>query len=160
MPIFKFYGVSASFDGQDRSLYLVIDQCDINGTPHVQKIDGTNFRSIDKNARLAGGRLVGITRNHGIMVYQNYFDEPNHVQRPSLMHAHTSGRSGPITGLFLSESKARECFERTDLKQWDVRYQESTDETLIAIGDNHPLFILDDETSTRLEILTKKTVCV
>lgn len=52
------------------------------------------------------------------------------------------GGTPPIVALFLTESKARECFSSSDLAPRDSRWRKDTKEVLAAIGENHPTFVI------------------
>ena len=48
------------------------------------------------------------------------------------------GGTSAITALFLTEDKARQCFDQSGLEPCDPRWIEDTKQVLEAIGEEHP----------------------
>ena len=130
--IHQFYAVTKS-----GSLYLVSDEIDPKShCPIVEKIDQTHVGHFGVGGRLRNGNLVGIT-HAGIVLFIT--DKHNHTAE-YVNTAYWGGTTSPIIGLFMSEVKARECFNSNDLQVFDNRWINETNEVLGAIGSDHDIF--------------------
>lgn len=139
-----FYAVTQT------SIYHVIDKKNKNREPVVKKIALRGESKIPKGNILKGGRLVGITR-FGIILYDEDFSPFS--QRPHKKHQDPElvntimwgGKTSPLVALFLDRKQALTCLNFKSLSVCDPRWQKETKEVLDAIGDNHPVFVISQE---------------
>jgi len=124
------------------SVYLVSGERDEKGYPIVEKIALKGESKVPVGGRLKNGYLVGITRD-GILLYDEDHPRPDKPQDPKEVNiAFWGGHTSPIVALFLNKEEAIECLNSSGLQNCDSRWRKQTEETLKAIGENHPVFIL------------------
>jgi hypothetical protein len=137
----KLETVHEFFAVTETSVYRVADEKDANGIPIVEKIVLREKSKIPVGGRLRNGNLVGIMKERIVLYFRDHRPDGNEVLRPEEANEWGGGTS-PIIALFLNKEEAMNCSNSVDLKPWDQRWKKQTRETLTAIGDNHPVFML------------------
>ena len=127
------------------SVYRVSSQKDEKGFPVVEKIALRGESAVPVGGRLHNGHLVGIMKTEINLYYEDYSPfsgRREQPQRPEEVNIHYwGGHTSPIVALFLNKEEAMSCFNSENQKNCDPRWRKQTEETLGAIGDNHPVFI-------------------
>ncbi len=125
----------------ETSVYRISSERDEKGWPIVEKIALRGESAVKLGGRLHNGHFVGIMKDE-INLYDAVWRE-GRPQRPDEVNiVHWGGHTSPIVGLFLNRKEAMRCFKSKNQKNCDSRWRKQTEETLKAIGDNHPVFIL------------------
>jgi len=106
--------------------------------PVVRKIAMAGQSDVPVGQILQGGYNLGIMPK-GFVLYGIDRELPELVNT-----RYWGGGTSAIVALFLEEDAARECLNSGDLKPLNPRWRELTEETLEAIGDNHPKFVLSE----------------
>ncbi len=131
------------------SVYHVSATKDERSQPIVEKIALRGESAIGIGNRLTGGSVVGITRL-GILLYlEDYSPYSDHkrLQRPEEVNTtYWGGMTSSIVALFLDKDEALACFsELADcicLTKCDPQWQKQTEAVLVAIGNEHPVFVI------------------
>lgn len=133
------------------SVYRVNERKDLNGFPLVEKIAQRGASHVGVGGRLKNGELVAVTRR-GLIVYSDDLpsrgrpgDRPAKPEEVNTMF--WGGHTSPLVALFLEEEDARKCLVWGSDRELDPLWWNFTRDTLAAIGDGHPTFILSDHPS-------------
>jgi len=103
--------------------------------PVVKKIAMAGQSDVPVGQIITGGYNLGIM-DKGLVLYGTDRELPEQVDT-----RYWGGGTSAIVALFLQEDTARECLNSGDLKSLNPRWRQQTEETLEAIGDNHPRFV-------------------
>ncbi len=141
----EFFAVTAT------SVYRVNERRDANGCPLVEKIARRDGSSVPVGGRLKNGELVAVTRR-GLIVYSDDLPkrgrDGNRPAKPEEVNTmFWGGHTSPLVALFLKEEDARKCLVWGSALEIDPLWWTFTRETLEAIGDDHPTFILSSHPS-------------
>ncbi len=140
------------------SIYHVKD--DVDGAPEVKKIAlrGESIRAVGSIVSGPnGGRgltmvsvgkhiVVFIPEGHSWLSARSTFV----TQLENVNTMWWGGNTSEVVALFLKETDAMECFNASELKPRDARWQKNTLETLRAIGREHPRFSITTWHNLRL----------
>jgi len=111
--------------------------------PLLQKIllkEGCSSK-VEAGGILENGSLVGIC-NSRIFLYDNPAGSENRIDPAELSTLEIGGYTSLITALFLRKKEARACLKADNLLRCDPRWANQTRETVTAIGDDHPVFVV------------------
>lgn len=141
----EFYVITAGKNGSDKSLYKVGINVDDPDFPSIEKIAQEGPTGGRFGTKLTFGRHVGIFHDHiGLKLFRAETDADGKIVRPDLQANYNSGYNiPPIVAMFETQDKAEKCFKKENLKHWDDRYYDSSQNVISAIGLDHPVFILD-----------------
>jgi hypothetical protein len=124
------------------STYRVESEKGENRDPIVEKIALRGESRVQIGGRLHNGDFVGIMKG-GLVLYIEDHPKDGRIQKPEEVNtAFWGGHTSPIIGLFLELEEAMACHNSENLEICDSRWRKETEETLRAIGNNHPVFIL------------------
>lgn len=114
--------------------------------PVVEKIAMAGQSDVPVGQILQGGCNLGIM-NMGLILYDGDRELPEMVNTA----AHWFGLTSAIVGLFLKEEEAIACLGYGELTPLNPRWRRQTEETLEAIGPNHPKFVLSEMHAIRYD---------
>ena len=137
--IHEFFAVTKT------SVYRVSDERGENNWPIVEKIALRGESETPVGGRLRNGCLVGIMggKLSGIYLYDQDHPRRGSVQPPEMVNNVFFGsRTSRLVALFLEKEAAIKCSDSNDPRPLDPRWRKQTNETLNAIGDDHPVFII------------------
>jgi|GEM_PF-1091355 len=128
-------------------LYHAKNERNEQGFPYLKKIGCRDANELNEKNQLGtkmeNGRYLGISGLRLTLYNSHKTDSEGRPQGPdSVNMIHWGGGTSPISALFLKRYDAKKCLESKNHRQWDIRWEKETSETLKAIGSNHPLFII------------------
>jgi len=124
------------------SAYRVESEKDENRDPIVEKIALRGESRVQVGECLHNGDFVGIMKG-GLVLYLEDHPKSGRIQKPEEVNtAFWGGHTSAIIGLFLRVEGAMICHDSKNLEICDPRWRKETEETLRAIGNSHPVFIL------------------
>jgi hypothetical protein len=130
-----FYAVTES-----GSLYEINSEKDENGWPIVRRIAHNRRFVTNSDYYLRRGDAVGITEHQGVCLVNTKTDHKRNFEMTNTTG--WGGSTSRIVGLFLERAVAAACLRVTDYFPWDRRWRVQTRETLEAIGNSHPVFLI------------------
>ncbi len=122
-----------------------------NNAPLVTKLEGPTEKMLAGD-RLRNGSHVGITLHHILL----YSPEREGYSAAATDMKYWGGGTSPPEGLFLDKERAR-IGGRSYYHgvPWDWEWLSDTVATLRAIGENHPVFRIDEDVIARLKIVSQ-----
>jgi hypothetical protein len=136
-----FYAVTQT------SLYRI--RCEIDsegipqGEPEVKKIAQSKESGIKVGDCLAKGRFVGVLKICICRYNDRRAEEHNKpTNAESIQLTYWGGQTSAVAGLFLKREDALDCLKVVSRQPVDPRWKRETLETIAAIGDDHPVFIV------------------
>lgn len=145
----EFFAVTVTGSGYQVMNQMRSDEC----TPIVEKFVLKGDSGIAVGERLGGLHdpgMVGITCRD-ILVYSPKRREGVPQTAFETSTDRFGGHTSSIVALFLTRTDANECLaQHPSLRKWDERWIGHTRLVLDAIGDSHPIFIVDDEVRAKL----------